>query len=117
MFDFEKLTVYKKSKIFNQQIWSVLKTPNLDHTIKNQLRRASLSVVLNIAEGSGRFTIPDRRNFFIISRSSMFECIAIIDLLKDSKSIDIEKYNKLYSTGEEISKMLYKLISNQHKPV
>ena len=112
MFDFEKLTVYQKTKSFNKEILSVMKTSQLDASTKSQLRRASMSVLLNIAEGSGRFTKPDRRNFFIISRSSIFECIAIIDLMKDFGVIENSQYQRVYSLGEEISKMLFSLISS-----
>lgn len=63
MVDFEKLDVYKKAKIFNSEIRVFIKTSKLDPTTKDQLRRASFSVVLNIAEGSGRFSKADRRNF------------------------------------------------------
>ena len=85
MFDFEKLDIYKKAKFFNSEIRQFIKLTKLDPTTKDQLRRASFSIVLNIAEGSGRFTKPDRKNFFIISRSSIFECIAILDVLKDEE--------------------------------
>jgi four helix bundle protein len=80
MFDFEKLVVYKKAKIFNADIRKFIKATKLDNTTNDQLRRAAFSVVLNLAEGSGRFSKPDRRNFFIIARSSVFECVAILDV-------------------------------------
>ena len=48
MFDFENLEVYKKAKAFNTEInSSILRNDNLDSVVKNQLRRASLSIVLN----------------------------------------------------------------------
>ena len=82
MFDFEKLEVYKKSKRFNSEVRLLIKSTDLDRSTSNQLMRASLSICLNLAEGSGRFTKPDRRNFFVIARSSVFEVVAIIDILK-----------------------------------
>jgi len=88
MFDFEKLDIYKKAKAFNAKIRTCITSSNLDRTTKDQLRRASFSIVLNIAEGSGRFSKADRRNFFIIARSSIFECVAILDVLKDEDILD-----------------------------
>ena len=112
MFDFEKLEIYKKAKFFNAEIRQLMKLTKLDPTTKDQLRRASFSVVLNIAEGSGRFTKPDRRNFYIISRSSIFECIAILDVLKDEKVLEENQYQEFYANAEEISKMLFAMIKN-----
>lgn len=39
--------------------------------------------MLNIAEGSGRFTDKNKRNFYVIARGSAFECVAVFDFLKD----------------------------------
>jgi four helix bundle protein len=103
MFDFEKLTVYSKAKSFNLEVPRFLKEKPFDSTVKNQLRRAALSIVLNIAEGSGRKTRPDKRNFFIISRGSVFECVAIFDILKDEEVISKEHFQNFYSKSSGFS--------------
>ena len=112
MFEFEKLDVYKKAKIFNSDIRQFIKTSKLDRTTNDQLRRASFSIVLNLAEGTGRFTKPDKRNFYIISRSSIFECIAILDVLRDESIVEEDEFLKFYDQGDQLSRILYTMINN-----
>lgn len=112
MFDFEKLEVYSKAKQFNGAVSSFLEHTEVSKNKKDQLERAAFSIMLNIAEGSGRFTKPDKRNFYVIARGSAFECVAIFDYLSDQNAMDIEMFREFYSTLEEISKMLYALIKN-----
>jgi four helix bundle protein len=112
MFDFEKLDVYKKAKVFNSSIRELIRNKRLDSTTRDQLRRAAFSIVLNLAEGSGRFTHPDRRNFYIIARSSTFECIAILDVLKDELVIEEDTFREFYNQGEELSKILFAMVRN-----
>ena len=115
MFDFEKLEVYKKAKLLNSAVRSLIINSNIDKTTANQLSRASLSICLNIAEGSGRFTNPDRKNFYIISRSSAFEVAAVLDILKDEGVITSKEFSKLYNDLEEISKMVFAMIKKLNK--
>ena len=115
MFDFEKLDVYKKAKIFNSGIRDFIRNTRLDSTTRDQLRRAAFSVVLNLAEGSGRFSHPDRRNFYVISRSSIFECVAILDILRDEAVIEENSFRGFYVQAEELSKILFTMIKNLHK--
>jgi four helix bundle protein len=48
--------------------------------LRDQLDRASVSIVLNIAEGAGRQGSADRARFFAIARGSAMECAAILDI-------------------------------------
>ena len=113
MFDFEKLDVYQKAKSFNSQVYQYIQAhKSIDSTTKNQLRRASLSIMLNIAEGSSRFSKPDRRNFYVIARGSTFECVAIFDFMKEQNLLKEDLHSELYLKCEEISKMIYAMIKN-----
>jgi four helix bundle protein len=47
--------------------------------LADQVRRASVSIVLNIAEGSGKTSGPDQRRFYAMARGSAMECGAIVD--------------------------------------
>ena len=112
MFDFEKLTVYSKAKELNKKVYSFLKATDLDRTTNDQIRRASFSIMLNIAEGSGRYSKADKRNFYVISRGSAFECVAIFDYLKDTGSISEADFIQFYSDLDELSRMLFSMIKN-----
>ncbi len=112
MFDFEKLDIYKKAKRYYSANLKLIRGHNLDRIIENQLSRASLSVVLNISEGTGRFSKADRAHFYVMSRSSLFECIAILDILKDEGFIEKEKFIELYEMGEELSRIMLSMIKN-----
>jgi len=111
MFDFEKLTVYQKSKQFAKEISKLISDSiDLEYYIKNQIGRASFSIMLNIAEGTGRVSKKDRRHFYVISRGSVFECVAVLDFLKDEKTITAAQYSNFYKQAEELSKMLFSMI-------
>jgi four helix bundle protein len=113
MFDFEHLTVYHKAKTFNKEVLRLLKnTRTIDSVLKNQLRRASLSIVLNIAEGTSRYSKADKRNFYVISRGSAFECVAIFDVMKDETLISEHEFQEFYSQADALSRMLFRMIGN-----
>ncbi len=110
MFDFENLSVYAKAKSFNLKVNFFLKDSNLDRTTDYQLRRASLSIMLNIAEGSGRNSKADKRHFYVISRGSVFECVAIFDFIREIQELTDEMFADFYNLLDEISRMLYAMI-------
>ena len=112
MFEFQNLIVYKKAKQFHQDSKRIIEESKSNKNVRNQLDRASFSIVLNIAEGSGRFSKRDRRNFFVISRSSVFECVAVSDVLKDEKKITEKEFLQYCEKADELSRILYSMIKN-----
>jgi four helix bundle protein len=112
MFAFQHLPVYQKSKQFHSECKKIIQTIPYDKMVVDQLNRASLSIILNIAEGSGKFSNPDRKKFFIIARASIFECIAILDILHDENKIDDAVYKSQSVIGDQISRLLYTMIQN-----
>ncbi len=111
MFAFKSVAIYEKSKLLNKEIYDFLiRNKDLDYCLRDQLRRASLSIVLNIAEGSSRFSNADRARFFVMSRGSAFESAAILDVLLAEGSIDETKALSLNAQLEEISKTLFFMI-------
>src|SRR6266481_1676034 len=79
--DHEKLDVYQASLEFIT--WTIPLLDQLPGTpaVRNQLDRASTSIPLNIAEGNGRFTSPDRCRFFDNARGSALESAACLDVM------------------------------------
>jgi four helix bundle protein len=112
MFDFQKLDVYKKAKTFHLECKNIILTNNLDRYVKDQFGRASFSIILNIAEGSGKFSKPDRRNYFVTSRGSVFECVAILDILSEQEIIEEGDFRKLMLQADELSRILFSMIKN-----
>lgn len=112
MFEFQNLEIYKKSKAFHLDCKSLIVANKLDNYVKDQLARASFSIVLNIAEGSGKFSKPDRRNYFTTARASVFECVAILDILNDTAIINQDIFEHHLTKADELSRILYTMIKN-----
>jgi four helix bundle protein len=82
-FAFEKLIVYQKAIDFADKIAATTEQfPRGYGFLADQLNRASLSIATNIAEGNGRFTKADRKNFFMIARGSVQECTPLLELAR-----------------------------------
>ena len=80
-FDHEKLDAYKKALAFAAWSEEILERIPKSAAVHGQLDRARTSIVLNIPEGNGRFTSPDRCKFFDIARGSGLESAACLDLI------------------------------------
>ena len=79
MLHFRTLDVYRCATSFVPIAYGLAEL--LDAQMANQLRRAALSIGLNIAEGTGRFD-RDQRKFLITARGSALECGAVLDAMR-----------------------------------
>ena len=110
-FAFEKLIVYQKSVDFADKTTCLTgQFQRGFYFLADQLNRASLSIAANIAEGNGRFTKPDRKNFFGIARGSVQECVPLLELAARGGLIERTAHHALKSDLEEIARMLSGLI-------
>ena len=111
-FAFEKLIVYQKAIAYADHICALTEGfPRGYGFLSDQLNRAAVSIAANIAEGNGRYTTPDRRNFFGIARGSVQECVALMEIAFRRKLLPLDAHIQLRSDLEEISKMLSGLIN------
>jgi four helix bundle protein len=90
-FDHERLTVYKKSIEFVAWIAELLADVPKSLAVWDQLDRASASIPLNIAEGTGKFTIRDKCRYYDSARGSALECAACLDVLVSKQIIASER--------------------------
>ena len=78
--DAEKLTVYHVA--LELQCMANTLVPSVNRVLRDQFERASLSVILNLAEGCGRVSRRQRRYHFGVARGSATECAALTDVLR-----------------------------------
>jgi four helix bundle protein len=111
-FAFEKLVVYQKAIDFADKVADLTeKFPRGYRFLSDQVNRAALSIAANIAEGNGRFTKADRKNFFGIARGSVPECVPLLELARRRGLSGDAQHGKLKDDLEEIARMLSGLIS------
>ena len=100
MFDFEKLIAYQKARNVNKKVQKLLIEKKINGFLRDQLYRASVSMVINIAEGTGKFSKNDHKNFYVVSRGSVFECASLMEMLCDEGMINNIELNSLKSELE-----------------
>jgi four helix bundle protein len=83
MLSFQRLDVYRCAIDFvTTALQIAANLPRGQSGLKEQLRRAALSIPLNVAEGAGRTSAPDASRHYAIARGSAMECAAILDIAR-----------------------------------
>jgi len=118
MFGFERLDVWHKAVDLILQIDEVIKKlPRSEsYSLGDQIRRAVLAISTNIAEGTGRNSKKEASYFFNVARGSTYEVASLSKVLNIKGYINEEILEKLYSSCEEISKMLSGMIKLSQSP-
>nr|WP_288932950.1 four helix bundle protein [uncultured Allomuricauda sp.] len=116
-YSFEKLDVWKEAKDFTKEIYDVTAHfPDYEKFgLTSQLRRASVSICSNIAEGSARRTNKDKAHFTTISFSSAVEVLNQLILAVELGFLSPESYQELRITLESITNKLNALRNHQTK--
>ena len=84
--------------------------------LADQLTRASTSIVLNIAEGAGKFSKPDNRRYYLSALGSTTECAAILDVCVPLKLLTVGAHSTGKAALERVAAMLIKLAKSLQGP-
>ena len=110
MLSFQRLDVYTCSiQFLALSMRLVSSLPKGNAKLADQLRRAALSIPLNVAEGAGRATGPDGARHYAIARGSAMECAAIVDAMQILELVNEDDHRQAVELLERIVAMTTKL--------
>ena len=106
---FEDIISWQKSKILVLATYKLFEKHN-DFGFKNQIERAAVSVMNNIAEGFERKSNNEFKYFLFVAKGSAAEVRSMLYIAKDLKKITNDEFHKLYKLTIEIAKLISGLI-------
>ena len=108
MFRFEKLDVWRKAIDFADRVYAVTRALPAEERfgLAGQMRRASVSISSNIAEGSGRSSDKDFGRFLEIAYGSLMEVVSQTRIAYHQSFLQEQESEDLYNKAEELARML-----------
>jgi four helix bundle protein len=105
---FEDLIVWQKARELTKKIYSMSSSGALSHDfgLRDQLRRASVSIMSNIAEGFERETTTDYLRFLVMAQGSCSEVRCQLYVALDAGYLDQTQFSVLMDATKEIGRML-----------
>ena len=112
--DFRDLIVWQRATDFVVEVYRLTQAFPTDERfgLISQLRRSAVSVSSNIAEGSGRTTLKDRRHFYGVSRGSLKEAESLIYVSQKLGFVTDAACTKALALANETGRMLTTLRQN-----
>ena len=107
---FEKLIVWQKAREVQKAIHAKARGFRADCGLADQMQRAAMSVMANIAEGTGRDSRADFRRFLIMARGSCYELGNWLDCALDRRHIDAAWHTIARERVDEVNRLINGLI-------
>lgn len=104
---FEDIKAWQKAREITKTIYTITQNERFskDYGLRDQIRRSSVSIMANIAEGNGRRTNKDFANFLTLAHGSAAETQSHLYVALDLEYISKEDFKHVYELLEEASKM------------
>ncbi|MEP7212765.1 MAG: four helix bundle protein [Acidobacteriota bacterium] len=114
---FEEIKAWQKARELTVAVYGLSSNGNFskDFGLRDQLRRAAVSIMANIADGYGRRTNKDFANFLVIAHASAAEVQSHLYIALDLKYISQPDFDSCYQMLDEISRMTMTLCSHLRK--
>ncbi len=111
---FEDIKAWQLARELTQDVYKLTATSDFgkDLGLRDQLRRAAVSIMANIAEGHGRLSDKEFANFLNIARGSATELKSHLYVALDLELLSKEKFNSIYDRVDEINRIIFGLIKH-----
>lgn len=111
---FERIVSWQKARYLNKEIYRLTKQVafSKDFALRDQIRRASISISSNIAEGYGRKTDKEFIYFLNVAKASCNEVKSQLYLALDVNYLKKDDFESVYGVCDDISKTIYGLIKH-----
>jgi four helix bundle protein len=116
---FEDIQAWQKARILVKEVYSASNSGRFakDFGLRDQIRRAAVSIMLNIAEGFARKTSKEFIQYLVIAHGSAAEVQAALYVALDQEYLSKAEFNKLYEMTSDVSKMILGFINYLRKTV
>jgi len=113
-YDFEKLNVYQEALLLTENVYRLTKSfpPDEQYGMKSQIRRAAMSVALNIAEGKGRYHAKVFTQFLYQARGSLFETMTVLKLSYSLGYLGEQEVTTALDQADKLAAFLNNLIKS-----
>jgi four helix bundle protein len=114
---FEDIQAWQRARLVTRRVYEIIGQGNFakDYGLREQIRRASVSIMANIAEGLGRRSDKDFANFLNMTHGSTAEVQSHLYIALDLNYIEQVSFNELYNSLDEISRMTLALGKHLNK--
>jgi four helix bundle protein len=114
---FEEIQAWQKARVVTRMVYDATSQGDFarDYGLRDQLRRASVSVMANIAEGYGRRTDRDFAKFLDIAEGSLAEAQSHLYIAQDLGYMSAQQFDGIYAGLDEAGRMIHSLARHLRK--
>lgn len=109
---FEDLNAWQEARNLARMVFELCSKSKREFSLCDQIKRSAISVMANLAEGFGRFSVKDAKHFYTTARGSLAETQSHLYVFKDAGLIDDSCFDLLYEKSIVVNKLINGLISN-----
>jgi four helix bundle protein len=106
---FEDLIAWQKARALSVEIYQLSKSFSEDFALRNQIRKAAISIPSNVAEGFERFTLPEFRRFLSIAKGSCAELRTQLYIAMDVGYLDPAQTAPVMRRAESVGEIIGRL--------
>ncbi|MGH8730638.1 MAG: four helix bundle protein [Burkholderiales bacterium] len=105
---FEDLIAWQKARVLSRDIYNVTRSANFskDYSLVDQIRRACISILSNIAEGFERGRRPEFHQFLVVAKGSCGEVRSQLYIALDAGYLDNDTFQKLHEMAHELGRVI-----------